>query len=223
MKIGTVTIGQSPRADVIGEILDILGPDAHIVETGALNGLTRAEIRALEAAPGEHLLVTRLRDGEEVRVAERHVHRLAAGCIAELERARVDVVLLLCTGDFPEYPASRPVVRPGRVLVHAARSILDGGRLGVLVPAAEQVPAIRTRWETAGFEPLVEELSPYRASAEELRAKARILAAAGAALTVLDCFGFTRAARALVREETGRPVLLPRTLAAAFARELAGG
>lgn len=222
MKIGTVTIGQSPREDVIGEILDVLGADVQIVETGALDGLTREEIRAREAAPGEHLLVTRLRDGEEVRVAEKHIHRLVAGCIAELERARVDVVLLLCTGDFPEYPAARPIVRPGKLLVHAARSILESGRLGVLVPAAEQVPAIRKRWQAAGFEPLVEELSPYRASAEELRAKARILAAAGAAMTVLDCFGFTRAARAIVREETGRPVLLPRTLAAAFAREVAG-
>jgi protein AroM len=222
MKIGTVTIGQSPREDVIGEIVELLGADAQIIETGALDGLGRDAIRALEAAPGEPLLITRLRDGAEVRVAERHIHRLAAGCIAELERARVDVILLLCTGDFPEYRAAPPIVRPGRVLVHAARSLLEGGRLGVLVPAAEQVPAIRTRWASAGFEPIVEALSPYRASAEELRARARALAGAGAALIVLDCFGFTRAARALVREETGLPVLLPRTLAAAFARELAG-
>ncbi len=222
MRIGTITIGQSPRSDVVGEMLDILGPDAQVVETGALDGLAREEIRALQAAPGEHLLVTRLRDGEEVRVAERHVHRLAARCVEELEREQVDVIVLLCTGDFPDYPAARPILHPGRILVHAARSLLERGRVGVLVPAKEQVSALRTRWESAGFEAIVEAVSPYSASTEELRAKARSLAAAGAEMTILDCFGFTRAARALVRRETGRPVLLPRTLAAAIARELAG-
>lgn len=35
MKVGILTIGQSPRVDVIPEIRDVLGPDVEIVEKGA--------------------------------------------------------------------------------------------------------------------------------------------------------------------------------------------
>ena len=38
-KVGGITIGQSPRADMVPEILEILGPQVEVVEGGALDGL----------------------------------------------------------------------------------------------------------------------------------------------------------------------------------------
>ncbi|NCB17973.1 MAG: hypothetical protein EOM65_17595 [Synergistales bacterium] len=52
--IGTVTIGQSPRTDVIPDIASILGPDVEIREAGALDGLSRDEIAAF--CPGKRRL-----------------------------------------------------------------------------------------------------------------------------------------------------------------------
>lgn len=40
-KIGAITIGQSPRIDVIPEMQEILGENVIILEAGALDGLTK--------------------------------------------------------------------------------------------------------------------------------------------------------------------------------------
>ena len=45
--IGLVTIGQSPRSDVVPDMAAILGPAVEIREAGALDGLARSEIDAL--------------------------------------------------------------------------------------------------------------------------------------------------------------------------------
>ena len=71
--VGLVTIGQSPRADVVPDMAEILGPGIDIREAGALDGLTRAEIAALAPGPGDEILVTRLADASSVFVAKRHV------------------------------------------------------------------------------------------------------------------------------------------------------
>jgi protein AroM len=39
MKVGALTIGQSPRTDITSEIRDILGSDVTILESGVLDGL----------------------------------------------------------------------------------------------------------------------------------------------------------------------------------------
>lgn len=63
MKIGAVTIGQSPRDDIIPEIRDILGPGVEIIETGVLNGLSLEEIKDFYPEPTDFTLVTRMKDG----------------------------------------------------------------------------------------------------------------------------------------------------------------
>ena len=39
-RIGAITIGQSPRVDVVPEMQQILGPDVEIVQAGVLDGLS---------------------------------------------------------------------------------------------------------------------------------------------------------------------------------------
>ena len=64
--IGLVTIGQSPRSDVVPDMATILGPGVEIREAGALDGLARSEIDALAPTGDDEILVTRLRDGSSV-------------------------------------------------------------------------------------------------------------------------------------------------------------
>jgi protein AroM len=222
MKLGAVTIGQSPRPDILAEILEVLGPHAQVLERGALDELGREELQALLPEPGEHFLVTRLRDAGEIRVAEKHMRGLLGKCVADLERADVDLVLILCTAEFPELSSSKLVLRADRILLHTVRSVFARGKLGILVPAAEQIPALQRRWSAAGYEPVVEAASPYTATLQELLKSAAMLARSGAEMVVLDCIGFTQRVKTVFREVTGKPVLLPRTLVARIARELAG-
>jgi 3-methyladenine DNA glycosylase AlkD len=45
-KIGMITIGQSPRVDIVPEMQEILGTDVEILEAGALDGLTLEEVKS---------------------------------------------------------------------------------------------------------------------------------------------------------------------------------
>ena len=44
MKIGALTIGQSPRKDVIPEMREVLGTEVDIVEKGVLDDLSLEEV-----------------------------------------------------------------------------------------------------------------------------------------------------------------------------------
>lgn len=104
--VGTVTIGQTPRTDVIPELSAILG-DVTIREAGALDGLSRAEIAGLAPQRGDYVLVTRLADGSSVQVAERHITPRVAAKIKEHFDAGVPLVLLLHRR-VPRVPGGRP-------------------------------------------------------------------------------------------------------------------
>ena len=87
--VGLVTIGQSPRVDVVPDMAAILGSGVTVRERGALDGLGRAEIAALAPRPGDDILVTRLADGTAAFVAKRHIVSRVQAAIGELERAGV--------------------------------------------------------------------------------------------------------------------------------------
>src|SRR5437879_12922660 len=68
--VGLVTIGQSPRADVVPEMATLIGPGVDVREAGALDGLTRPEIERLAPTGRDEILVTRLQDGSAVVVGK---------------------------------------------------------------------------------------------------------------------------------------------------------
>src|SRR5437762_10789544 len=107
--VGMITIGQSPRSDVVPDMVEILGPGVEIRERGALDGLSPREIAALAPAPDDDLLVTRLADGSSVFVAKRHMVARVQALIDELETFGVTMTALLCTGAFPQFRSRRHV------------------------------------------------------------------------------------------------------------------
>src|SRR4029434_11109079 len=68
--VGLITVGQAPRRDVVPDMAAILGGDVEIVEAGALDGLTRAEMEPLAPEGDDEILVTRLADGSSVFVGK---------------------------------------------------------------------------------------------------------------------------------------------------------
>ena len=48
IKVGAITIGQSPRTDVTQDILPLLGDQVELLQAGGLDGLTREEIEAVD-------------------------------------------------------------------------------------------------------------------------------------------------------------------------------
>ena len=70
-KVGLITVGQSPRSDVVPDMAAILGGDVEILEAGALDGLSREQIAPLAPEGDDEILVTRLADGSSVFVGKR--------------------------------------------------------------------------------------------------------------------------------------------------------
>jgi protein AroM len=224
-KLGMVTIGQAPRVDVVPEMAALL-PSAEIIQRGALDGLSRAEIEPLAPAAGDEILVTRLADGNSVFIGKRRVTPLVQRRIEDVEADGAALTVLLCTGAFDGLHARRPLVEPDKILVGMLRGIQFQGRLGVLAPSSRHVPQAQARWRSYGFDPVVLPLSPYdsgHSSGEpSLGAAADALRSGNAGLVVLDCIGFTRRLRADLAARVQVPILVANLLVARLVAELIG-
>ena len=214
-------IGQTPRTDVIPEISAILG-DVEVREAGALDGLSRAEIAGLVLQCGDYVLVTRLADGSSVQVAERHIMPRVAAKIKEHFDAGVPLVLLLCTGEFPEFPEGGLLVRPQRVLFHVVRAVAEGKRLGILTPSADQVPQSEERWRQLGGAVKSVPASPYVDAEAAVERASRELGEWGAELLILDCIGYSESMRRAAGAVAGAPAVSGRGMTARVIRELIG-
>lgn len=217
--IGAVTVGQSPRDDVIPTILEYLSSDIQVLQCGALDGCHPDEAAAGIPGASDDLLVTRLRGGEEVRVTRGFIVPLLANCVRSLED-RVELILLLCTDPFHELTCNKPLLSPGRLFSEMVAE-LRVGRLGVLVPAEEQIRKQQEKWSELVPEVFVEPASPY-GNIGQVQTAARSLSQAAVDLVVMDCIGYTATMKQTVHAAVQRPVLLAFETLAESAREVLG-
>jgi len=219
-RVGAITIGQTPRDDIARELEKVLGADVRIVQAGALDGLSRAEIDALAPeADDADALITHLRDGGNVLVAKRRIVPRLQACLDRLAD-EVDAFAILCAGVFPPFSSARPVLVPERCLAAMVDAVFDGRRLGVIVPIKEQQASSAERWSRVDPGVVVTVASPYEELAH-LVAAAEELRRGGVSLVVMECQGFTAAMKTAVCDVTGAPALLPTTVLARFLAELA--
>ncbi len=224
MRLGVVTIGQTPRIDLTPELAELL-PGVEFVERGVLDGCTPDEIAALAPTVDDHALTTRLADGGSAIIGEAAVMRRLPAILAALEE-EVDAILLACTGPFPPMPSSKPFFVPDRIIAHAvAAAAPQGAPVGIIAPLPEQEDDTRRKFRAVlgGDAPvLVAAASPYTGTEERLREAGRELASDGATLIAMDCFGYTAAMRSVVADETGLPVVVARSVSARLAAEVLG-
>ena len=219
--VGVITIGQSPRTDVLPEMKLFWREEVEVRECGALDDLSRKEIRDLGANIKGDLLVTCLRDGTEVKVGHENIIPRVEACIRKLEN-EVPVIILICTGTFPPFKSKSFILYPEPILYHVAQSVLRGGKLGVLTPGLEQIQYQHERWMKIFPEVSVRGASPYVKDGEEVKEAARELKEEGSNLIVMDCIGYTLMMKDWVKEVTGKPALLARSTLARVAGELLG-
>ncbi len=220
-KVGMVTIGQSPRRDVVPEMKAILGPGVEVLEAGALDGLSLQEVRGMAPGPGDYILVTLMRDGTPVKVSKRAILPRIQECIKRLIGEGAELIALLCTGEFPRFESEKLILKPDSLLNRVVQGILPEGKLGVLVPSPDQIDQMRRKWEELGLEVVAESAMPY-GPGDEISSAARRLAAESVDLIALDCIGYTIAMKETVRRLTGKPTILPRSILARVMRELLG-
>lgn len=210
--VGLVTIGQSPRSDLTPELKEIVPEGAELVEKGALDGINRNRLDDLEPKSDEETLVTRMRDGTQVTVGKKPLLPRLQGKIDELKEENVDLIALLCSGEFPEFSSEVPLIFPDELVLGTLSSIHISGKLGLLIPSPRQIEKISGRFEKIGFETESVGISPYEKDSEQIGKAATQLRKEDVDLTLLDCFGYTRKMKKRVRERTEKPTILVRSL-----------
>lgn len=227
--VGILTIGQSPRPDGLAEEVGAaLGPSIAAIERGALDDLEWSTVKALEPKQGDYWLVTRLRDGREVRVAEHQIVPLLEKQIRQLEESdQVTATLLLCTGDFPELrKASRtPLLTPHAALFGAVLGMAGGGKIASMTPIPEQAEQAKLSWKKSGAEDVaIVVADPYAPSAmTDVATAAQEAKDLGAEILFLNCFGYSLRMSAIARTRFPGPVVLARTLAGRLMAEMVAG
>lgn len=215
-RITFLTLGQTPRVDLVPEIVEGLPAAVDVVEVGALDGLTRAEIDALNPASDDHALVTRLDDGSSVVIGKRWLTGRLQTLLDEADDAAESVRVLLCTGDFTALRARGLFLDGQRVMDHGIEAVGHGlSRIGVVLPIDRQVDEHHVRGSN-GQQVQTAVASPYRD--DDFTDVGRSLAECE--LIVMHCMGFTSSQRAAVAAASGRPVLLPRRLLSAALGQL---
>ena len=220
LKIGAITIGQSPRTDLIPEMEENFYDDIEIIQMGGLDGLTREDIEKFTPKPNDYVLVSRLRDGSSVTFGESHVLPRLQQCIDKLEEQGVSLILFLCTGEFPEeFSASVPLLFLNRILISMVSGTMSGCRMTVLTPSADQCSQVKKKWEAVAQAVTVISVSPYDGLEPVIQA-AGAICADETDVIVLDCIGYTVEMKRKIHDMTGKPVILPRTLVARVINEL---
>ncbi|SPA37361.1 conserved hypothetical protein [Cupriavidus taiwanensis] len=226
-RVAFVTIGQSPRTDVVPQMMADLGLPAEVAEFGILDALGADEIAALAPAAGEYRFASRLRDGTQAVMGKPVAEAMLARLMTSLDDGRFDALVPLCTGTALP-PMLTLVLEPQQVVDHLTVALAQGcKRLGIVLPLEAQVSGFHLI-QPVPCELRVTHASPYTDIADIADSATGRFAQAGAALrgcdlVVMHCMGYTEAMRATVARHAGAPVLLSNRMVARLLGQVLGG
>ncbi len=214
-QIGMITIGQSPRPDILGVFRDVWDDRAEMIEIGALDGLTHEDVQKMAPKERDDVLVVRMADGTQHIVGHEYLQPRIQACADTLIRSHdLKAAVLLCTGNFRPFPYPVPFLIPQKIVDNTIAALAEAGQsLGIMIPTGEQQQQMRRNLAGNGITPVFAFASPHTGEARVVKA-AWSLQRQEIHFIVMHCFGYTRAMRELVKEITGKPVLLSTTLVA---------
>jgi protein AroM len=210
-KFGIISLGHAPRKDITDGLRQELPDHVEIVEDGALGGFDTAE--EVQSVAGQiddrPPFVTKLSNDVEVLLNREDMARLIQKRVHDLEND-VMAIGILCTGAFPEFDSSVPILETGELLRSWAKSIAPNGTVGVLVPIESQIELAVQEFE--GMTTVPAAASPYAGGDEVLQAAEEI--GNDVDLVVLKCMSFDYQTKQTVREVTEVPTLVPQFILA---------
>ncbi len=212
VKVGLLTLGQSPREDIVPEMNPFFLPQIQILEKGLLDDLNLDEIRRLKPETGETPLVTRLKKGGSVQLSEKKIRSLLPEAIDSMKKKmKVKMVGILCTHEYQktEFPPS--VIFPFNSLKFLITRIIDVKCLGVVFPLEGQIDAVKKKWKKDKV--IVEVKSPY-ARGKSWQEIAQNFSRKKVEVVILDCIGYKIKDKRAIQKLLSVPILLPRVVLA---------
>ena len=217
-KIGNLRIGQTPRPDLTAGLLDILSPGYEIIEAGGLDDLTIDEVNEIDLNPEDYILVTKMRDGADVKITKKFIIPRMQEKLVELEDQGVRLTLVTCTGLFPQFRSRGLVLTPSEVLKGVIEGSLKAGKLAVVYPVAEQMPYADRDFGRDGVEVYADYVNPD--VEDDVKGLLERLVLEDPDLVFLNCFGFPISLKEQVKEATGKPTIHSSALMARVVKEL---
>ncbi|MDQ7858127.1 MAG: AroM family protein [Armatimonadota bacterium] len=214
--IAMITVGQAPRDDLVPFMEEVFSRKVAILQAGVLDGHSREAMADLAPDADEVGIVARLQDGSNTLLSHRKILPRVQALVDRVVAAGAELVVILCGADWSALRSPVLIVNPGKVFPAVVSALASGWRLGVIKPSAGQIEQARSQFARRGIDAVVVAASPYtgeqrlrdvRGAAEELR-RARV------DLVWMTCVGMDEAMRAVVRQVTGKPVILARTILA---------
>ncbi|MBV9834359.1 MAG: AroM family protein, partial [Alphaproteobacteria bacterium] len=196
--LGIAVIGQAPRDDIAALFAAQAPAGTKVILRGCLDGMSDEEVAAIAPKDGGDTLYTRLPGNRDVKISKKAVVERAPATLAKLRDDGADALVFNCTGAFPSMPGDAGVLFPSRVLAGLTAGLLPAGRLGLLVPLAEQAKKLTEKWQRPGVEVVVEAVAPSASDTEVEAAVARLKAQAPD-LIAMDCMSYTPATKDIVK------------------------
>ncbi len=214
--IAMITVGQAPRDDLVPHMEAVFSRTISIWQGGVLDGLSREAMAELGPAPGEVGIVARLLDGTNTLLSHGKILPKVQALVDRAVAQEVELIVILCGADWSALRSPTLIVNPGKVFPAVISALASGWRLGVIKPSPGQVEQTRRQFADRGIRAVVTAASPYTGEQRltDVRRAAEELAAAGVDLVWMTCVGMDEAMRSIVREVTGKPVILARTILA---------
>lgn len=222
-RLGTITIGQAPRADITPIFTSHIPKDVKCIHLGVLDNLDKQTINDIyHPKMGEAILTTRLLDGTSVILGKTAVQKSLQLKIDELQKRQCSIITLLCTGEFHGLTCEQSLlIEPDQIIPHTISAIIGNRKVGVIVPLKEQIISEAIKWQVLKNPPLFAVSSPYIGTEKTLTDATKELLNQGVNLIVLDCMGFTQSHQMIVKQSSGQvPIILSNALLARLLSEL---
>jgi protein AroM len=207
-----ITIGQSPRIDLIPAIRAFLPQETIIIEKGILDQRSEQEILELTPESGQTTLISRLKNGGSAIMGKEKILPIIQTLIDDLQQTNVTLLILACTGKFPLFISKIPIIYPDFLLNHVVKGIFRDGMLGVIVPLPEQAEAIIDKWKQADFIAIPAACSPYSFQESALIDVVKPLDQLPIKAIILDCMGYTEEMKMIAQAHTSKPVIVSRNV-----------
>ena len=162
--LGIAVIGQAPRDDIAALFAAQAPAGTKVILRGCLDGMSDEEVAAIAPRDGADTLYTRLPGDRDVKISKKAVVERAPATLARLRDEGADALVFNCTGAFPAMPGDAGVLFPSRVLAGLSAGLLPSGRLGLLVPLAEQAAKLTEKWQRPGVDVVVRRWRPAPAT-----------------------------------------------------------
>lgn len=213
-RIAIVTVGQTPRPDLMPEIEAILA-GAACDGFGALDGLARETIVRHAPDDDDFGLFAPLSDGTHAIVQVRFATERVEELVARVDGLGYDLIVLATTGLFTPLATRTPLVHGQRAVdAWIAALVVGDARIGVIFPLPRQGAVLAA----FGYGTLLQSAHATVKGGHSARLDDAMNRVAGADLILMHSVGYTEAMARQVAETTGKLVVPARRIIAGAAR-----